>query len=297
MPAMATSSRPVLLVTGARAGIGKFLSQYYARHGYRVIGVSRRDAGYKLKDFQHFRADVSKPEDVARLFADIRKAYGRLDALINNAAVKPPVTPAMLTPNALARQAMEINFLGAFTMSVEAAKLMMARRFGRIVNISSMAVKHEVRGESIYAASKAALTTFTRVFAKEVYDHGITCNIVAPSAIDTGLMKTVDSKALAEVLKRNAAPKPGELKDVTNAILPSGEKTTLGTMFRRVPASSSTVFKRLTSEPAAMSQSLYSPPKLPVMANLPSGETAMSPICCNVERRLLGVVVWPNSFI
>lgn len=215
---MSRTNRPVLLVTGARAGIGKFLCRHYAARGYNVIGVSRRPAAYTLKNFRHIEADVSKAEDVARLFADIRKNGGRLDALINNAAVKPPVTPALLIPNALAKQAMEINFLGAFMMSVEAAKLMLKRRFGRIVNISSMAVRHEVRGESVYAASKAALTSFSRVFAKEVYQHGITCNVVAPSAVAGGLKNTVDAKALAEVLKLNAVTQPGRLEDVAAAV-------------------------------------------------------------------------------
>lgn len=207
-----------MLITGARAGIGKFLARYYAGKGWDVIGISRKPAGWECKNVRHLQADVSDAGAVARVFAELRRRYGRLDALINNAAVKPPVMPALLVPSALARQAMEINFLGAVHVSVEAAKLMMRKRTGRIVNISSMAVRHEARGEAVYTASKAALTSFTRTFAKEVYTHGITCNVVAPSAVTTAMMKTVDAKALAQALGQNAIPKPGKLEDVASAV-------------------------------------------------------------------------------
>ena len=81
-----------------------------------------------------------------------------------------------------------------------------------------MAMKHEVKGESIYAASKAAIATFTRVVAKEVYSYGITCNVISPSAIDTDLMKNINKDALKDVLSRNAITDIGKLEDVSNAI-------------------------------------------------------------------------------
>jgi len=87
-----------------------------------------------------------------------------------------------------------------------------------VVNFSSMAVRHEVRGEAIYAATKAAIITMTRILAKEVYPYGVTCNVVAPAAIDTDLMRGVDAEALSQVLERNAIPTSGKMADVSNAI-------------------------------------------------------------------------------
>jgi 3-oxoacyl-[acyl-carrier protein] reductase len=103
-------------------------------------------------------------------------------------------------------------------MCREAVKLMMKNSFGRIINLSSMAVKHEVEGESVYTSSKAAINSFSRVLAKEIYQLGITCNVIAPSAIETDLMKAVNSDALQEVLNRNVIKAKGSFEDVSNLI-------------------------------------------------------------------------------
>jgi len=108
--------------------------------------------------------------------------------------------------------------LGTFLMSREAVKIMMKKSFGRIINFGSMAVKHEIKGEAIYTASKAAIVSFTSVLAKEVYNYGITCNVISPSAIDTDLIKSLNIKSLDEVLNRNAITDLGKLIDVTNTI-------------------------------------------------------------------------------
>ena len=209
---------PVVLVTGASRGIGKFLAQHYLEQNCRVIGFSRGTSDLKHGHYTHFKVDVQVESEVVEAFQTIRKQFGRLDVTINNAAVNPTLSLGMMTSFSAAAQTIGINFLGTFLVSRESAKLMMRKKFGRIVNLSSMAVRHEVKGESIYSASKAAVTTFSRVFAKEVYESGITCNVVAPSAIPTEMMAAVDEKALQDVLKRNAIPKMGEMKDVANTV-------------------------------------------------------------------------------
>ena len=138
--------------------------------------------------------------------------------LINNTGVNYALSPVLLVPYKSALKTIEINLLGTFLMSREAIKIMMNKSFGRIINFGSMAVKHEVKGEAIYTASKAAIVSLTRVIAKEVYGYGITCNVISPSAIDTDLMKNIDNNALNEVLSRNAIPHRGRLEDVSNTI-------------------------------------------------------------------------------
>ena len=81
-----------------------------------------------------------------------------------------------------------------------------------------MAVRHEVAGEAIYTASKAAVIAFTRVLAKEYFPYGVTCNVVAPSAIETDMLDQIDKSALNDVLSRNAIPGIGKMEDVTNTI-------------------------------------------------------------------------------
>jgi len=209
---------PVMIITGTRKGIGKYLAEYYAEKGFIVIGSSRGDIDFALNNYQHYCLDVSDELSVKKMFNEIRKKYGRLDVLINNAGVNYALSPILLVPYESALKTIKINLLGTFLMTREAVKIMMKKSFGRIINFGSMAVKHEVKGEAIYSASKAAIITLTRVIAKEVYCYGITCNVISPSAIDTDLMKNVNNDALDEVLNRNAIPDMGRREDVSHTI-------------------------------------------------------------------------------
>ena len=212
------TDKPVMVITGTRKGIGRYLAEYYTGSEFKVIGCSRDDIDFELENYQHFCLDVSDESSVKKMFTEIRKKYGHLDILINNAGVNYALSPVLLVPYESALKTVEVNLLGTFLMSREAIKVMMKKSFGRIINFGSMAIKHEVKGEAIYTASKAAIVSLTRVIAKEVYGYGITCNVISPSAIDTDLMKNIDNNALNEVLSRNAIPHRGRLEDVSNTI-------------------------------------------------------------------------------
>jgi len=211
-------NKPVMLITGTRKGIGKYLAEYYSKNLYQVIGCSRGLIDYKLDNYQHFCLDVSEESSVKKMFTEIRKKYGRLDVLINNAGVNYAHSPLLLVPYESALKTVEVNLLGTFLLSREAAKIMKKKSFGRIVNLGSMAVKHEVKGEAIYTASKAAIVSLTRVMAKEISSYGITCNTVSPAAIDTDFIKKINNNGLNEVLSRNAIPNVGSLNEVSNTI-------------------------------------------------------------------------------
>jgi len=210
--------KSVMIITGTRKGIGKYLAEYFSEKGFLVIGCSRSEIDYKLNNYQHYCLDISDESSVKKMFSIIRKKYGRLDVLINNAGVNYALSPLLLIPFKSALNTINVNFMGTFIFTREAVKIMKNNSYGRIINFGSMAMKHEVKGEAVYAASKAAIASFTRVVAKEVYSYGITCNVISPSAIDTDLMKNVSKDALKDVLSRNAIPEIGKLKDVSNTI-------------------------------------------------------------------------------
>lgn len=208
----------VILITGTRKGIGKELVAHYTQAGYTVIGCSREANNFSAPNYTHYTLDVSDEKAVKAMFSEIRKKYGRLDVLINNAAVNLTLSPAILVSMSSAEATMRTNFLGSFIMSREAIKIMMKNSFGRVINLGSMAVKHEEKGEAIYTASKAAVIAFTRVLAKEVYEHGITCNVISPAAIQTDLLESIDKDALHNVLKRNAVPELGTTAELIHTI-------------------------------------------------------------------------------
>jgi 3-oxoacyl-[acyl-carrier protein] reductase len=207
-----------VLITGARKGIGRYLVDHYLSKGYSVVGCSRQPSDLDSPRYDHFALDVSDEGAVRKMFSEIRKKHRSIQLLVNNAAVNPAISPALLQPVSTAIDTFHTNFIGTFLFCREATKLMMKSSFGRIVNMSSMAVRHEVPGESLYTSSKAAVTAFSRVFAKEVHQYGITCNVIAPAAVPTDLMNAVNPAALNEVLARNAIHSMGEFSDISNAI-------------------------------------------------------------------------------
>ena len=215
---LVSNKKPVILITGTRKGIGRYLAEYYVERGSQVIGCSRGQVDLRREGYQHFCLDVCNESEVKKMLRAVRKAYGRLDVLINNAGVNLSLAPMLLVSYESALKTMEINVLGTFLMSRESAKIMMKNSFGRIINVGSMAVRHEVKGEALYTASKAAIISFTRVIAKELYGHGITCNVIAPSAIQTALMETIDENSLNDILRRNAIPALGKMEDISNVI-------------------------------------------------------------------------------
>ena len=209
---------PVMIITGTRKGIGKYLAEYYIEKGFIVIGCSRGDIDFTLNNYKHYSLDVSDENLVKIMFKEIRKEYGRLDILINNAGVNYALSPILLVPFESALKTVKINLLGTFLFTRESVKIMKINSFGRIINFGSMAMKHEVKGEAIYAASKAAIVSMTRVIAKEIYGFGITCDVISPSAIETDLMKNINRDSLKKLLGQNAIPDVGNLKDISNII-------------------------------------------------------------------------------
>lgn len=211
------SSSKVLLVSGSSKGIGRYLVEYYLAKGYLVVGCSRGDSSLQHANYRHFAVDVSDEIPVKEMFAAINRDYGRLDVLVNNAGIA-SMNHLLLTPVQTAKSILETNFLGTFLLCREAAKLMRKRKFGRIVNLASVAVPLKLEGEAVYAASKAAVLSFTQIAARELASFGITVNAVGPTPIDTDLIKAVPKEKIEKLINLQAIPRRGEPEDVSNVI-------------------------------------------------------------------------------
>jgi 3-oxoacyl-[acyl-carrier protein] reductase len=125
---------------------------------------------------------------------------------------------SLLTPAATVSRILETNVKGTFLFSREAAKLMMTRHFGRIVNLSTVATPLKLEGEAIYAASKAAVLSLTEVLARELAEYGITVNAVGPTPIATDLIRNVPKAKIKSLLARQAIPRLGTPADVANVV-------------------------------------------------------------------------------
>jgi 3-oxoacyl-[acyl-carrier protein] reductase len=211
------NSDRVVLVTGARKGIGRFLAEYYASRGARVVGCSRQPVDWSHPGVVVHQADVAQENDVRTLLRQIQRDYGRLDVVVNNAGIA-SMNHALLTPGSAVERVMATNVVGAFLVARESAKLMQRRRFGRIVNLTTVAVPLQLEGEAIYAASKAAVEMLTKVLARELADFGITCNAVGPSPIETDLIRGVPADKIQAIVQRLAVKRLGRYEDVSNVI-------------------------------------------------------------------------------
>ena len=205
------------MITGSRKGIGRHLVSHFLERGAQVVGCSREPADQSAENYTHFCLDVADEEAVRHMVAWVSKQHGRLDILINNAGAA-AMNHFLLTPMTTIRNLLDVNFLGTFLLSREAAKLMRRHEYGRIVNISTIAVPMHLGGEAAYVASKSAVEGLTRVMARELAPFNITCNLVAPAPIETDLIQGVPRKKINAIVERLAIKRLGTFADVINVI-------------------------------------------------------------------------------
>jgi 3-oxoacyl-[acyl-carrier protein] reductase len=207
----------VILITGTRKGIGRYLAEYYSSAGYRVVGCSRSPMDAELGNYQHYCLDVADESKVKQMFGDVRATYGRLDILINNAGVA-SMNHALLTPLSSVQNVLNTNFVGTFLACREATKLMRKNHYGRIVNFATVATPLRLEGEAVYASAKAAVITLTQILAREFADFGITVNAVGPTPVETDLIRSVPKDKIENILNRQAIRRFGEFRDISNVI-------------------------------------------------------------------------------
>ncbi len=209
--------REVVLITGTRKGIGRYLARHFVEKGALVEGCSREQPDWQLDNYTHHLADVANEAQVKTMMASIKQRHSHLEVIINNAGVA-AMNHSLLTPVAAADRLMATNFRGTFLVCREGAKLMKKNLYGRIVNLSSIAVPMQVEGEAIYAASKSAITTMTQILARELAEFGITCNVVGPAPMATDLIRAVPEEKIQHLVNRLAHKRLGRYEDVANVI-------------------------------------------------------------------------------
>jgi 2-dehydro-3-deoxy-L-rhamnonate dehydrogenase (NAD+) len=200
---MATDiSGQTAIVTGGARGIGLGIAQRLAGEGCRVILWDRDFSSFNPADagFQPLAqqvVDISDWTAVEKAFADAIQSAGALEILINNAGVNGPVAPAWEYPIDAWDRVLAINLNGVFFCCRAAVPHMRERRYGRIVNISSMAGKEGVQYISAYSAAKAGVIAFTKALAKELAADGVMANCVAPAMAETELFREMTEEHIA----------------------------------------------------------------------------------------------------
>ncbi len=205
-----------ILITGTSKGIGNHLANHYLLAGFKVFGCSRNEADIIHDNYIHFKLNVSDEEAVLKMFDEIQ-IKGGIDILINNAGVA-SMNHIITTPLETVRNISDVNVIGAFLFLREAAKQMISKRNGRIINMLSVATPLQLAGEAAYGASKAALEHLTKTAAKELGAYNITVNGVGCTPLKTDLIKNVPETKLNDLLSAQAITRYAAMEDVTNVI-------------------------------------------------------------------------------
>jgi len=207
----------VVCITGSSRGVGKKLVEYFINEGAVVVGISRTNDNTNLKNYHTIQGDISNAEDMKNAFLEIKNNFGTLDFLINNAGISHSSQAFFLSINQ-ASDMINVNFLGAFIVSKEASKLMMKKKFGRIINIGSICSTVEPIGASIYSATKAALHSLSNSLAKEFASFNITSNTIALSPYPTDMLNTISQKDVEWYLNEQKIKRLATIDDITNVV-------------------------------------------------------------------------------
>lgn len=210
-------SGKTVLVTGSSRGVGRQLAEHMLAHGAVVIGFARGEAGIEHPAYHHIQVDLADGPAIPSAFMAVRKQVQQIDIVINNAAVLTSQY-AMIMPPAAAQAMVNVNLLAPFLVSREAAKLMRKSKWGRIINIGSMAASLEPMGDSVYAACKAGLVTLANVMAKEFGSFGVTCNTLAISAIDSDMLRQLPRDKIEAIIAGLPVPRFARIEDILNVI-------------------------------------------------------------------------------
>ena len=218
----------VALVTGGSRGIGKAIVVALANGGAKVAFVyqSNKDAADKLvaelteqgREVYAIQADVSKKADADAAIENVVAKWGRLDILVNNAGIiRDKLVLAMSAEEW--NEVIQTNLTSVFNFCQAAIRPMMGNRYGRIVNMSSVAADFSNPGQANYAASKAGIEGFSRCLATEYAKRGITVNCVAPGFIETDMTIAVVNAAGDKIKSSIPVKRLGRPDDISNAVL------------------------------------------------------------------------------
>lgn len=227
MSSMFSLKDRVALVTGASQGIGRATSLALARAGAKVVAAARNAA--KLADVVReigapggeaiaVQMDVAEPEQVKAGFKQAVEQFGKLDILVNNAAIARDGLALRMKPEDW-EAVLRTNLTGAHLCVQQALAVMLRQRYGRIINVTSVVAQAGNAGQANYVAAKAGLIGLTKAIAVEVASRNITVNAVAPGFILTPMTEPLPQKVKDDMLARIPLGRMGSDSEVAAAIV------------------------------------------------------------------------------
>jgi 3-oxoacyl-[acyl-carrier protein] reductase len=208
----------MIVITGASRGLGLAIAERLTQNNLQVLGLSRSpcDLGFETRV-----CDVSDYESIKQVARELKSNGTPITGLVNAAGIA-SMNLAVTTPPETTHNLIATNLVGTIFCSQIFAPLMMRQGGGSIINFSTIAVALALRGESVYAATKAGVEGFSRSLARELSDFGIRVNCVAPGPINTDLLKGVTVSQIEKIVSRQIIAKqflPSDVADVVELLL------------------------------------------------------------------------------
>lgn len=217
----------MIIVTGASRGLGLAIANRLISMGRDVFGLARN-----VEDltFPAAACDISDSYAVKSIARRLRDDGRQVQGLVNAAGIA-SMNLSLTSPPSQVERVVQVNLLGTVYCCQSFTPLMVRQKYGRIVNFSTIAVPLGLPGEAVYAASKAGVEAFSRSFAREVSDFGITVNCVAPGPIETDLLRGVSQDQIKRIIAQQIIRRqftPRDVCDVVELLLDEKSKSVTG---------------------------------------------------------------------
>ncbi len=213
----------VALVTGASRGIGKAIAQSLSQKGY-LVAIHYRSQESKAQELAEsipgakiFQADLGSEESCAALAKNVKEAFGRIDVLVNNAGMSIDQLITFAKP-ADFDQILNVNLKSVFNLTKAVSRFMIKQKSGSIINLTSVVGHTGNGGQSMYAASKGAITAFTKSIAVDLAGFGIRANCVAPGFIKTDMTDALSDEVKEGISSKIPLKRLGSPEEVANCV-------------------------------------------------------------------------------
>ena len=204
----------MIIVTGAGRGLGKAITERLTEKGEQVLGLVRTKDALQIDGIE---CDVSDYSSVKNATREVKRMKQPVKAFINVAGVA-SMNMAVTTDESTVQKLIQTNLVGTIYCCQLFAPIMLRQKYGSFINFSTIAVALALKGESVYAASKAGVEAFSRTFAREMADFNVRVNCIAPGPIRTDLLRGITDFQIEKITSQQVIPKQFEKSDVCDLV-------------------------------------------------------------------------------
>jgi 3-oxoacyl-[acyl-carrier protein] reductase len=204
----------MIIVTGASRGLGQAITERLIDRGEEVIGLARNTTGLNINAIE---CDVSDYASVKNASKEVKRMKTPVKAFINAAGVA-SMNMAVTTDESTVQKLIQTNLVGTIYCCQLFAPIMLRQKRGSFINFSTIAVALALKGESVYAASKAGVESFSRTFAREMADFNVRVNCIAPGPIRTDLLRGITDTQIEKITSQQVIQKQFQKSDVCDLV-------------------------------------------------------------------------------